>query len=200
MTREGSFLRIFPLFGSGKWEIAKASFTYISLFSDAFVFSMMYPFVKNHQTYTRGLFGGLLCAVLIMVIIYISYILMFDYRSIGQITYPFNAAIRTVSLGTAISNLETFFITIWLLGVFVKFSVYIYLACKVFGFVFHVQEFEHTIIPITILILLIGMMPENDVVNVFVFRHHTLVYSKYIILLLPPLLWAVAKMKGVKAG
>ncbi len=35
MLKEGIFLRIFPLFGSGKWDIAKASFTYISLFSDA---------------------------------------------------------------------------------------------------------------------------------------------------------------------
>lgn len=199
MLREATFLRIFPLFGSGKWEIAKASFTYIALFTDAFIFTMMYPFVKNHQTYTRSLFSGLLVAVFFMVMLYLSYVLMFDYRSIGQITYPFHTAIRSVSLGRAISNIETFFITVWLLFVFVKFSFYIYVACKIFGFIFQINEFEHTIIPITLLILVIGMLPENDVVNVFVIRKNTLVYYKYIILLLPLLLWTAMKMKGARA-
>lgn len=198
MLKEGTFLRIFPLFGSGKWEVAKASFTYISLFSDAVFFAMMYPFVKDHKTYTRGLFSGLLCAVFLMVLIYISYILIFDYRSVGQMTYPFSEAIRFISLGKAISNIETFFMTIWLLGVFVKFSLYIYLSCKIFGFVFQIKEFEHTILSITLLIFLIGMMPENDVYNVFVIRKHTFAYSKYILLLLPPLLWTVMKIKEVK--
>jgi spore germination protein KB len=199
MLKEASFARIFPLFGSGKWEVAKASFHYTALFGDAFVFALMYPFVKDHKTYTRSLFGSLVFTVFIMAMFYLSYVWIFDYRSIGKITYPFNEAIRFVSLGRTITNIETFFIAFWLMGVFVKFTVYIYLICKIFGFIFHIKEFEHTIIPITLLILVIAMIPQNDVVNVFVIRKHTIAYSKYLYLFLPPLLWAVVKMKEVGA-
>ena len=155
----------------------------------------MYPFVKDHKTYTRSLYSSLLFTVSLMTLMYLSYLWIFDYRSIEKITYPFNEAIRMVSIGRAITNIETFFITLWLVGVFVKFTVYIYLVCKIFGFVFHIKEFEHTIIPITLLMLVIAMIPENDVVNVFVIRKYTLTYSKYLFLLLPPLLWIVTKMK-----
>jgi spore germination protein KB len=200
MLKEASFARIFPLFGTGKWEIAKASFKYSTLFGDAIIFAMMYPFVKDHKTYTRSLFSALLFAVFIMVLMYLSYVWMFDYRSVDKITFPFNEAIRYVSLGRAITNVETFFITFWLIAVFIKFTFYIYLVCKIFGFVFHIKEFEHTIVPITFLILMIAMIPENNEVNVFVTRTFTLVYFKYLLLFLPPLLWIATKLREVRAG
>ena len=55
MLKEAHFNRIFPLFGTGMLEVAKASFGYTALFSEPFIFAMMYPFVKNHQTYTKSL-------------------------------------------------------------------------------------------------------------------------------------------------
>ena len=195
-----SFYRIFPLFGTGKWEIAKASFRYTSLFSEQFIFAMMYPFVKNHKTYTKSLYSSLFLTVSIMVLMYLSYVWVFDYRSIAKITYPFNEATRIVSLGRSITNIETFFIAIWLVGVFVKFTVYIYVVCKIFGFLFSIKEFEHTIFPITILILVIAMIPENNEINMFVVRKYTLYYFKYLLLFLPPLLWIMAKMKEGSSG
>jgi spore germination protein (amino acid permease) len=199
MLREESFNRIFPLFGTGKLEIAKASFKYTSLYGEAFIFAMMYPFVKNHQTYIRSLYSALLFSVFIMALMYLSYLWMFDYRSVENLTYPFNEAIRYVSLGRTISNVDTFFITLWLIGVFVKFTVNIYVVCKIFGFLFSIKEFEYTIIPITLLMLVIAMIPENNEINMFVIRKFTLEYFKYLILFLPPLLWVVTKIRAGRA-
>lgn len=199
MLKDAVFYRMFPLFGTGKWEIVKASFNYTSLFSDAFIFAMMYPFVKNHQTYTRGLYASLLFTLAIMVVLYLSYVWIFDYRSIEKITYPFNEAIRFVAIGKTITNIETFFITFWLVAVFVKFTIYIYVVCKIVGFLFQIKEFEHTILPITVLILVIAMIPENNEVNMFVVRRYTLTQFKYILLFLPPILWIVTKIKEGRA-
>ena len=60
MLKEAHFNRIFPLFGTGMLEVAKASFGYTALFSEPFILAMMYPFVKNHQTYTKSLYTSLL--------------------------------------------------------------------------------------------------------------------------------------------
>jgi spore germination protein KB len=192
--------RIFPIFGPGKWELARTSFDYVSLYGDALVIAMMYPYVKDHKTYTTGLFGGLVYSVLIMVVLFLAYALLFDYQSVGKITYPFNEAIRYVSIGRVITNVETFFLTFWLLVIIVKFAVYIYLVSKVFGFVFHIKEFEHTLIPITILILLIGNLPENQVENIFVIRKQMLSFGKYLMLFLPLFLFIVIKIKEAVKG
>lgn len=199
MFKDAVINRMFPLFGTGKWEIAKASFNFTSLFGDTLVYAMMYPFVKNHQTYIRSLYSSLLFTVFLMVLFYLSYIWIFDYRSIGKITFPFNEVIRFVSLGRSITNIETFFITIWLVAVFVKFTIYIYLVGKIFGFLFQIEEFEQTILPITILMLVIGMIPENNEINIFQIRTSSLAYFKYLILFLPPILWAAAKIKEARA-
>ncbi|MCM3567270.1 endospore germination permease [Neobacillus mesonae] len=198
LLREGEVYRTFPLFGTGKWEIAKASFKYTYLYSEAFLLAMMYPFVKNHQNYTKGLYSSLGFAVIFMAFMYLSYLWVFDFRSVGKITYPFNEAIRLVSLGRTIANIETFFITVWLVGVFVKFMVYIFFLCKIFGFVFRIDEYEYVVVPITLLILVMGMIPENNEVNMFFIRKGIAVYFKYVILFLPPLLWGVTKIKGAK--
>jgi spore germination protein KB len=200
LTKDNVVNRMFPIFGPGKWEIAKASFKYISIYGDGLVIAMMYPFVKSHKTYTKSLYGALIYSVMIMALLYLSYALLFDYQSVGKITYPFNEAIRFVSIGKVITNIETFFLTFWLLVVIVKFSVYIYLVSKVFGYVFHIEEFEHTLIPITILILLIGLMPENQVENIFVLRNQIMTYGKYLMLFLPLLLLIVIKLKEVVKG
>ncbi|WP_419887936.1 GerAB/ArcD/ProY family transporter [Neobacillus niacini] len=200
LTKDIVFNRVFPLLGPGTWTILKTSFNYVSLFGDALIIAMMYPFVKDHKTYTKSLFGALAYSVLIMAALFLSYALLFDYQSVGKITYPFNEAIRLVSIGMVITNIETFFLTFWLLSVIVKFAVYIYLVSKVFGFVFHIEEFEHTLIPITILILLIGLLPENQVDNIFVLRKQMLSYGKYLMLSLPLFLLIVVKLKEAVKG
>lgn len=199
LAKEASFARIFPLFGTGKWEIAKASFTSTPIYADAFVFAIMYPLVKDHKTYTRSLFSSLLLTVLILTLVYIAYLLTFDYRSVGKITYLFNEAIRIVSLGRTITNVETFFMTFWLIAIFTKITIYLYVVCKIFGFVFRIKEFEHTIIPVALLIFVVALIPENDVFNVFVIRREVLTNFKFLFLSLPLLLWGVSKMKEVRS-
>lgn len=197
--KDSIFLRTFPIFGLGEWKIAKASFRFTPIFMDVFIFAILYPMVKDHKTYTQSLYASLLFTLTVMTTLYLTYIWIFDYRSIDKILYPFNDLIRFISIGRSITNLETFFITLWLITVFVKFTVYIYVVSKLFGFIFHIKEFENTILPIGLLVLMVGMIPENEVFNIFEIRRFTATYSRYFHLLLPPLLWIVIKFKGVKA-
>lgn len=190
--------RIFPFFGTGRWEVVKESYKWVSLYGDAVIIAMMYPFVKDYKTFSKGYFGALIYTVILMAMMYLLYILVFDYRSVGKITYPFSEATRIVNIGRVITNIETFFLTFWLLAVIVKFAVYIYLVGSVFGFVFNIKEYEHTLIPLTILILLIGMYPTNVMENTFFFKERLMTYSKYYFLSLPLLLLLVVKLKEVR--
>ncbi|WP_413305516.1 endospore germination permease [Bacillus sp. 1P10SD] len=194
---QGEVKRIFPLFGPGKIELAKISFSYTSIYGEAVALAMVYPLVKSRGVYTKGILLSLSMTVMGMALFYCLYSLVFDYRSIDKITYPFNEATRFVSLGSSIKNIETLYLTFWLLGIFIKFSIYLYVLSKIFGSLFGIGEFEQTIFPLTILVLLIGMMPENQIENVFVLRDKMLIYSKYFFLTLPPLLWLTIKVKEV---
>ncbi|WP_442596523.1 GerAB/ArcD/ProY family transporter [Neobacillus sp. D3-1R] len=194
---QGEWKRLFPLFGPGKWEVAKTSFQYSAIYGDAFVLAMFYPLVKSHKTYSRGIFLGLSFTAIQMAIFYCLYTFVFDYQSIDKITYPFNDATRFVSLGQSIRNIETIYLTFWLLAIFVKFSIYLYALSKIFGAIFKIGEFEHTLIPLTILVLLLGMLPDNQLENIFILRDNMLTYSKYFFLGFPPLLWMTVKLKEV---
>jgi spore germination protein KB len=197
LAKEVSLMRLFPLFRNGIGTIAKESFHYASIYGELFAIAFMYPFVKDHQTYTKSIVISSVYCVILIVLFHISYALVFDFRSVEKITYPFSEATRLISVGKVITNVETFFLTFWALCVVIKFALLIYLNCKIFGFLFHIKESEQLIFPITILILIIGMIPENEVYNIFVVRKLMFFVGTFFYLTLPPVLWITLKVKGV---
>ncbi|WP_160725609.1 GerAB/ArcD/ProY family transporter [Bacillus sp. USDA818B3_A] len=197
LAKEESPMRIFPLIGPGLPTLAKQSFHFGSTFAELFAVSMMYPYIKDHKTYTKGIVISSAYCVALVVLFHISYTLAFDFRSADKITYPFSEATRLVSVGTVITNVETFFLTFWAVCVVIKFAVSIYFLSKLFGFLFQIEEFEHLIFPLTILILIVGMIPENEIYNIFEVRNFMFYLGTSIYILLPLSLWTVLKVKEV---
>lgn len=188
--------RTFPLFGPGKWELIKTSFQYAGIYGDLIFIAFLYPFVKSNKTYSKGIYISSAIAVAELSLFFWLYSLVFDFRTLEKITYPFNEATRFVTLGPTITNIETIYLTFWLIAVFIKFAIYMYVMSKVFGDLFRINEFEHTLFPLTILVLFMGMYPDNQTENVHMIRDTLLIYSKYVFLVVPPLIWLTLKTRG----
>ncbi|KUP08112.1 hypothetical protein Q75_03380 [Bacillus coahuilensis p1.1.43] len=121
------------------------------------------------------------------------YLLLFDYPSAQNITYPFHEAIRNISLGYYLDNLETLFLPFWLIGTFIKIMVFLYLLAYIFSKIVKIDEFEHLLFPLAVIVLLTGMIPENAAVNVYTVGKTLFNYSSYFFLIYLVLLWIFAK-------
>jgi hypothetical protein len=198
IIKEVSFMRIFPLFGPGIGVIIKQSFHSVPTYGEAYAFAFFYPFVKDHKTYTKGIFFTITYCMVIISLFYIGYTLAFDYRSVGKMTYPFSDITRLISIGKVITHVETFFLTFWALCVIIKFAFYFYILSKLFGTIFKIKEFEQTIFPLVVLVLSIGMIPENPIYNIFVVRKSMYIIGTCYYLFLPPILWIILKIKEVR--
>ncbi|KUP09561.1 hypothetical protein Q73_02815 [Bacillus coahuilensis m2-6] len=121
------------------------------------------------------------------------YLLLFDYPSAKNITYPFHEAIRNISLGYYLDNLETLFLPFWLIGTFIKIMVFLYLLAYIFSKIVKIDEFEHLLFPLAVIVLLTGMIPENAAVNVYTVGKTLFNYSSYFFLIYLVLLWIFAK-------
>ncbi|MFD2673372.1 GerAB/ArcD/ProY family transporter [Marinicrinis sediminis] len=192
--------RIFPLFGPGYVTILKESMYHISIYGDILVLMFLLPLLKNKREFSRGLYVGFITSGIQIVVFTLFFILLYDYPSIEKISYPFHESIRFIQIGSFFTNIETLFLPFWLIGTIVRFTIYLYMLGILFGKVFQIQEHEHLFFPLGILIIWIGMIPENSGVNVYLVREQLLRYASPFFLLVPMLIWITAAWKGRSAS
>ncbi|WP_428909542.1 GerAB/ArcD/ProY family transporter [Niallia sp. Krafla_26] len=186
---------IFPIWGSGKLEILKASTLRFNLYVEFIVAALFIPYMTSMKDFKKGTWFTFIIIMIQLSISILVYICLFD-RSLGSIGYPFHALIRFISIGNFLANVEILFFPVWIVGSFIRFAVAIYIGALMFGAIFKIKDFEYLIPAITIMYLLIGFIPETpaDVSLDFKPLIRNVTGITYVALAI--LLWIVALLKG----
>ncbi|MEH7274344.1 GerAB/ArcD/ProY family transporter, partial [Neobacillus vireti] len=151
---------IFPIWGSGIVEVIKGSSQKTTIFADFFLMTMLLPYMKSFKTFKKGIWFSYIYVSFQICLTILVFICMFD-TSLGGIGYPFHTAIRYISLGTYIPNVEIIFFIIWVMSAIIRFSAFLYINALMFGHIFKIKDFEYLIPSLATIYLLIGMVPET---------------------------------------
>ncbi|RSK25675.1 spore gernimation protein [Bacillus sp. HMF5848] len=194
--KETIWQRLFPIFGPGfdvlAWEGIKKG----ALFGELIIFTLAYTSFHTPKDFHRGMYIGSMFVIFEITISFMVYCTIFDYKSIDKIAFMFQEVGNYVSLGNFFTNLETYFFTFWLLAALIRFIVYIYFTSWLLAAVLKIKDPKNLLLPISFIIITVSLIPENPVVNVLVYRDLLINVSTGPLLLLPILLWGVAKWKG----
>lgn len=192
---QGEINFIFPILGSGAWDIVKNSISFTSIFGDFLFLSFIALHLKNIKVYKKGVYLGLIFVTFELMIALFGFILLFDFKAVNLMNYPFHEAIRYIQFGF-LTNVESLFFPFWLLSTFTRFAFYFYISSLLFGTIFQIRQFEYTIPTLATVIVLLGSIPESPTFSIFHLRIALLLSATPIFLLLPFLLWVMAKLKG----
>ena len=186
---------IFPILGPGIPEIVKTSLLKTALFADLFILTIIIPHMNSIKEYKKGTWIAFIFVMLHLTISIMIFICFFD-TSLDEVAYPFHTAIRFISFGSFLSNIETLFFPIWVLGAFIRFAAFLYINAMMFGHLFKIKDFEFLIPSLATIYLFIGMIPESpiDVVIDFKGRIQTIAGPTFATISI--LLWSTALLKG----
>ncbi|WP_079710038.1 GerAB/ArcD/ProY family transporter [Paraliobacillus ryukyuensis] len=188
--------RIFPIFGTGVqkvlWEGARKG----ALFHDVFLITIAYTSFEKTTYFRKGLIWGLIFSITELITFFFIYATTYDYNSIEKMSFPFHDLTQYVNFGSFLTNIETFFMVFWILASFIRFTIYLYIITWIFASLFHIKYIESLLLPIGFFNLIIGIIPENVIMNELVFRDALLNYTTPIFISFPILLWIVALAKG----
>ncbi|TDX48035.1 GerAB/ArcD/ProY family transporter [Orenia marismortui] len=188
---------LYPLGGPGVMKIIKSSVTHISLVMEFILLATFFPFVNNYKDYRRSIFGGLSISMLVISLTFVIYTVMFDYNQLQVISHPFNLLIRVTGIARFFMNFDAFFFAFWLMAMIIRFSFYLYLSTFLFARVLKIKEFEPLLLPFATLTIIMGLMPENPVKNIEMFKENLLWDNVWwFLLVLPLILWGIAYLKG----
>lgn len=188
--------RLHPIWGGGIRNIIGSSFQFTGFMEEIFYFAMLYPFVRGHKEYKRASIIGLVVSTIELAVFFAIYIAVFDYPSISIIPFPFQQLTMLIETERFLINLETIFLSFWIIAGLIRFSLYLYLASLVLGSMLKVKEHEPLLLPLTSLIIFIGLVPKNEIESLNFLRDIFITYNTWIAFLsFPIILWIIAKLK-----
>jgi spore germination protein KB len=194
-TQHSNINSMFPIWGPGQLKIVKEGSQKLALFADFFLLTMVIPYLKSNKVFKKGTWVALIYVSIQISAAILIYICMFD-DSLGGIAYPFHTAIRYISLGDYIPNVEIIFFIIWIMTAFIRFTAFLYINALMFGHLFKIKDFEYLIPSLTTIYLLIGIIPEAPIDVALEFRPIIRNIAGPMFAVISIILWLVALIKG----
>ncbi|WP_163539658.1 endospore germination permease [Gracilibacillus sp. YIM 98692] len=188
--------RIYPIFGSGLDHLLNQGYQKAAMFSEIFFFLIAYQAAKQTEMFRKGIVIAFTYGFFLIILFYFIYVSVFDYNSIQKLAFPFHDITQYVNFGSFFTNIETIFMIFWLIAAYLKFMILLYAAGWIFGTIFNIQNFDPVLLPLAFLVVTIGLMPFNSIMNELVLRETLFMIMSPFFIFLPFLLWGIALMKG----
>lgn len=196
VMQEAVWHRVFPIWGDGLGLLVVEGAKKGSVFADVFLIALAYTQVKSRKGYVGATVLGSITVLVEITFFYLVYCVLFDYKSIDNVSSPFHEMTRYVSFGTFVTNLETFFMFFWLFTMMIRYVFLLYMVTWIFGELFKIKEFEPLLIPIGFITVVVGMLPRDSIENTLIVRDYIMNGMTLFYFILPFLLWSVSWFKG----
>jgi spore germination protein KB len=199
------FHRIFPILANGILPPIKAAIVSNSWYSEIFLMSFLLPHVADIKK--GGKYGAITVLAVMLTLVSVSLIVLFVLgHTTSTKTYPLMAAGRYISIADFFENLESVAMAVWILGAFIKISVFYYSSALGLSQWLNLSDYRTVVWPLAILIMEFGFWTMPSQTTYIRFISITLPFYGVIIqtliplfLLLAAVLWKKRNRKGTKS-
>ncbi|WP_088010577.1 GerAB/ArcD/ProY family transporter [Gottfriedia acidiceleris] len=147
-----NYKNIFPIMEDGLMPSIKGSIILQGWFTEFFLIIFLLPFLRDSK---KGLKSGMLTVFAVMITLVI--VNMSTYAVLGTSTdykvYPLMNVARYISIANFFEHLEAIFMAVWILGTFVKISIFYYASVLASAQLFNISDYRPVVWPVGILIV-----------------------------------------------
>ena len=174
-------------------------FAYMSYkaFADALVFATMpllnmlpvltlFHYFQRENSF-KPMFQVLLSYIVLMGLITISTVVALGGQNSSLFTFPAFVAIRLVSIGDFIQNIDIVFIGIWIMGIFGVLSIWWFMACYTIQQVFNLHDYRFLAAPTALIIGVTSILLSPNILELNLLAKGVLPAVYYFFLLFIPL-------------
>lgn len=195
-----NFNNLKPVLENGILPVTLGSLIYTSRSTEILGLAMLLPYLNNRQKAKAVFIFSFALVSLFFILITIPVITTSKFSEIKSLTFPYYNAVRLISVGDIIERIESMHMAIWILGAFVKVTLYYYLVVLGLGQVFRLKDYKPLILPTGTIIVSLSAMLGRSIVETREFTSFEIYtwYTLFFILLIPSLLLltAILRKKG----
>ncbi|MBO7743787.1 endospore germination permease [Paenibacillus sp. MWE-103] len=139
-----------PLLARGLLPVLQGAIVPTAWMSQFFFFGWLIPFLNQPEKARRISLIALGGVIILMVIIDVLTIMVFGPVT-DKLSFPFLSVIQYIGIQGSFERLEAFAVSMWMMGIFLKASVLLFIFCLHISHLFELQDYRKFMIPVTLL-------------------------------------------------
>jgi spore germination protein KB len=189
--------RLSPTLATGLSPVLQGAFTASGWLGEVVAIGFLVPYL-NHPALTRRIgVVSVLILLSILIVAVMAAVMCFGPAQSGQIQFPVFMIARNVSIINIFERAESFFMLLWIAGMFAKITVYYYYTTLATGQWFQLNDYRPLTLPLgTIIGALVFLSFTNNPEVIGFIQHVWSPYALPIELGLPAILLITAVIRG----
>lgn len=160
-TQNMDMSHIMPVFGFGISNIFINGFSRLSIYSTIILIFFLAPYIKTYKSFRKASYMGVLLASSFLISICFVYLSVFQYPVSLENFLPVYQMARLINYGRFIQRIESVFLLIWVMAALLYLSFGFYLILMILRKTFNIQYYKPLILPLSILLFTLSLIPEN---------------------------------------
>lgn len=152
---------IFPLLGSGAFDLFVYNLPFLSVFSDLLVLNIIIPHMQDFSDYRRAGIKSVLTGGAFAAIVVAAYCLSYPHPVTETFLVPIYQLERLVHLSGFFSRLEAIFQFFWSISILLYSSLYLFVMAETWKTSFNLRETKPLILPIAVILSAAALIPDN---------------------------------------
>ncbi|MCT4563474.1 MAG: endospore germination permease [Maledivibacter sp.] len=189
-----------PVLSKGMKPILEGAFAVFSFpFGEIVIFTIIFSDFKSNKSPYRIYIGGLFIAGIVVFITSLGTILYIGINSASEPYYPIYEAVKRIDVGFILQNLEPAVAVTFVLGGFLKVSIYLLATCKGVVSIFKLKDYRFIVIPIVLIMLNMSYFVHLNRVDYNKWNFEIFPYYAFLFeMILPIIIWITAQIKFKK--
>lgn len=189
-----------PILSDGLVPSMKGAVITQGIYGEFFLIAFLLPFLSDQHKAFKWSVISLISVIFIAMITNFATLLLFGHI-LNNMTYPIMSAARYISITEFLEHLESIIMAIWVLGIYIKISMFFYALVLGTGQWLQLNDDRPLVLPFGLLIVLFSFWGIPDVQTIAeAFESSLPVLSAIIQLLLPALLLLLALFRKKERG
>ncbi|WP_432663771.1 endospore germination permease [Wukongibacter baidiensis] len=197
LTPDMNIINVLPVFDEGIKPIITGAYeVFIFPFAQTFTFTMIFYNYKKKSFSYRVYIPGLLIGGALLFAISVNGLLVLGIDEASNAYYASYEAIKRMNIGGFVQRIEIIIATIFILGGFVKASIYLLATTAGVSKIFGTADYRFIVIPIGALMLNLAHLEFDNMIHYFRFADVWYFYVTPFLVILPIIIWIIAEIKG----
>lgn len=178
---------LLPLFDQGFQEILYGGLIYMTRCTEILVAAMVAPCLNLRQDIDKAVLAGFSGYFILFMIIDITVIGIFGVEEAKTLTFPIFSLTQMVSIGDFLERIEIIFLTVWILSLFIRVTIFYYAAALGTAQILRLKDYKPLILPLGAIIVSLSVFLFESQADIKKFTSYETwtVYALPFVVLLP---------------
>ena len=182
---------VLPILDSGMEPVFRGSITFFVWTGEIFFLSMLYPYLaRPAQAWQSAVIPVAIVSLFLVVSAFITES-FFGFQLTSRILFPLLDYVRLIGIAGFWERIEALVILIWVAGIYIKVSFYMYVAVIAVKQLFGLSQYRPLILPMGALVFILSVIMFENTFELSVFLRDVWPFFAPLFALLFPLLFYV---------